>query len=242
MYSTYNCSGYTNTTEPFEVWTSRCKAGPIAKSASEQEILSAAKDCSTNMTTDVPLSGELARFSVECRRREGFETETADIPFGAALFQIALLGGSGAFFYYPVLSWVYYEVRKIVSGAVSHVKSCSSCSLDAAFGSSDHLPLVQFQLIKDSVRSQLVIQTILAPLFVALFVATPSLFTGSNWPIIVLPCLLMWSHSIIGLMCFQSLLRKAVALRLTSYASWRLHDAAAINAEYEKERKKQSFW
>ncbi|KAH7714872.1 hypothetical protein AAVH_17764 [Aphelenchoides avenae] len=244
VHWTYNCTGYTDSTSPFREWTTTCKAGPIATPVSEQELFSAGKKCSMEMAPEVPVSGELGRFSVECQRQEGFETETTDIEFAAALFLIGSFGGLGLFAYYPMLHHAYSYVREIVNNAIGHLESCSECSLGASFGSTDHLPLVQLQLIRGSIRSQLILQMVLAPLFVAVIVVTPNvaLLIGSNWPIIVLPCLLMWSHSLICLLSFCSLGRKAFALKLMTYSSWRLHDAAAIKAVYDEEYKKQSFW
>ncbi|KAH7699786.1 hypothetical protein AAVH_33106, partial [Aphelenchoides avenae] len=88
VYWTYNCTGYANSTEPFQEWTSTCKTGPIAKPVVEHELLSMARECSMNMTTDFPMSRVQGRFSVQCVRQEGFETVPADAD---ALLKVILL-------------------------------------------------------------------------------------------------------------------------------------------------------
>lgn len=241
MHWTFNCTAYSDSASLFKEWTSTCTAGPIAKSVSEQDLLSAAKQCSMKMTTDVPVSADLGQFFVECQRQRGFETETADVPFVVVLFLIVFFGGFGVFFYYLMLSWIYDEVRQIANSATSHLKSCSCCSLDASCGSSEHLPLVKWQLIKSSVRCHLIFQAVLAPLLSALFVVIPTLLVACRLWIIALPCLLSWTHSLVGIIIFQSLGRKVFILKSTR-ASETLRDAAAIKAHYEEECNRKPFW
>lgn len=246
VYWTYNCTGYANSTEPFQEWTSTCKTGPIAKPVVEHELLSMARECSMNMTTDFPMSRVQGRFSVQCVRQEGFETVPADAD---ALLKVILLfviyAVLGFLIDFPWLWRVYRAVGRIKDNAVRHLESCSSCSLDSTFGSSDHLPLVKYQIVKGSVRNHLILQTISALLLVALLAVTSSvlLLLTSDGYIIALPCVLIPMYSLIGLVSALVFYRKAfILLEVIAGYKENFGDAAAVKARYEEQCSGKPFW
>lgn len=119
--------------------------------------------------------------------------------------------GAFVFGYYESLHVVHWHAENIVIAVISHLKSCSSCTLDATFGSSDHLPLVKYHL--SALFSKPHDSSRIFPRFATLFVVVPNIaaqLTLSEKSLTLVPIIVISVYSTVGSLTFQRLCKVGI--------------------------------